>query len=95
MSVVKSQNGGITWKSSGPKSFKTVEQMEAEIKRLRGALIAIMPYTATQSVGCHGFKCRESWCYSCNDEDEAEGAANAGRKAYQIAIAALQAGEGE
>ena len=74
-------------------TFKTVEQMQAEIERLREALTAIMPYTATQSVGCHGAKCRESWCYSCNDEGEAEAAANAGREAYSIARAALQAGE--
>jgi hypothetical protein len=72
-----------------------IASQAAQIERLREALIKIMPYTAKQSIGCNGAECLEIWCYSCNDEDEAEGAANAGRKAYDIAAAALQPKEGE
>ena len=77
----------------GIASAKAFDQYNAkcgEVDRLREALIAIMPYTATQCVGCHGDKCRESWCYSCNGEEEANEAAKAGQEAYNLACAALQ-----
>lgn len=82
-------------------TFMTVEQLQAqiasltaEIERLREALTAILPYVATQSVGCHGDKCREIWCYSCNGEHDASFAAMAGAEAYCVARAALQPKEG-
>ena len=73
----------------------TIASQAEQIERLREALIAIMPYTATQCVGCHGDKCRESWCYSCNGEEEANEAVKAGQEAYNLARAALQPKEGE
>ncbi len=41
MSVVKSKDSGITWKSSDPKPFQTVEQMQAEIEQLRDELFRV------------------------------------------------------
>jgi hypothetical protein len=52
------------------------------IDALEAAARAVMPYVATRAVGCHGDKCRESWCYSCCGEDEAAEAAEKGRDAY-------------
>jgi len=67
-----------------------IASLTADKERLREALEGILPYTATQSVGCHGEKCRESWCHSCNSEDDANSAAMAGAKAYRLALATLQ-----
>ena len=71
-------------------SASQIASLTAENERLREALKAILPYVATQSIGCHGDKCREIWCYSCNGEDDANFAAMAGAEAFLIAHAALQ-----
>ena len=59
------------------------------------ALQAIMPFTATMAIGCHGEKCREPWCHSCNGEDEAEEAAQKGCDAFAKARAAIARATGE
>ena len=59
------------------------------------ALREIMPFTATAAIGCHGDKCREPWCYSCNGEEEAEEAAQKGCDAYHKARVAIAKATGE
>lgn len=60
-----------------------------EVSELVESLRAVLPYVATQAVGCHGDKCREPWCYSCFGEDEADEAAARGASAYRAAHDAL------
>ena len=59
------------------------------------ALREIMQFTATAAIGCHGDKCREPWCYSCNGEEEAEEAAQKGCDAYAKARAAIAKATGD
>ena len=59
------------------------------------ALREIMPFTATAAIGCHGYKCREPWCYSCNEEEEAEESAQKGCDAYAKACEAIAKATGE
>ena len=59
------------------------------------ALKEIMPFTATAAIGCHGEKCREPWCHSCNGEEEAEAAAQKGCDAWAKARAAIARATGE
>lgn len=59
------------------------------------ALREIMPFTATAAIWCHGEKCREPWCHSCNGEKEAEAAAQKGCDAYAKARAAIARATGE
>ena len=59
------------------------------------ALQSISPYVVTQSVGCHGYKCREAWCWSCNPEEDADEAVSKALFAYQKALAALAIAAGE
>ena len=59
------------------------------------ALREIMPFTATAAIGCHGEKCREPWCHSCNGEEEAEAAAQKGCDAWAKARAAIARATGE
>ena len=59
------------------------------------ALREIMPFTATAAIGCHGEKCREPWCHSCNGEEEAEAAAQKGCDAYAKARAAIARATGD
>ncbi len=42
----------------------------------------ILPFVATQAIGCHGDKCREEWCFSCNGEEDAEAAAKRGSEFF-------------
>ena len=65
-------------------------QAETRAERLAEALRALLPFVATQAVGCHGDKCRESWCYSCSGEEEADEAAERGREACHAARALLR-----
>jgi hypothetical protein len=54
----------------------------------------VIPYIATQTIGCHGSKCREPWCYSCYPEDEAAAEAQKGATAcgdLREAISAVEA----
>lgn len=67
----------------------------AERAELLEALKEIMPFTATAAIGCHGEKCRESWCHSCNGEEEAEAAAQKGCDAWAKARAAIARATGE
>lgn len=67
----------------------------AAAPELLEALREIMPFTATAAIGCHGDKCREPWCYSCNGEEEAEDAAQKGCDAYAKARAAIAKATGE
>lgn len=68
---------------------KGIVDAKAERDALRGALKAVVPYVATKAVGCHGDKCRESWCHSCNSDEDAAAAAQRGRDACHAANAAL------
>lgn len=67
----------------------------AERAELLEALKEIMPFTATAAIGCHGEKCREPWCHSCNGEEEAEAAAQKGCDAWAKARAAITRATGE
>ena len=67
------------------------DQLRAEVKRLRAVLGGVLPYVATQAIGCHGDKCREPWCTSCNGDDEAHAEAEKALAAYQVAHTALAA----
>ena len=69
------------------------EQAEAREAKTREALKAVLPFVATQRMACGGMKCRESWCESCQGEDDAEVSAQAGREAHEMALAALAEGE--
>ncbi len=64
-------------------------EKDKEIMRLIGALESVIPFVATQAVGCHGDKCREAWCWSCNDEDDAQKAAEQGADAADKAQAVI------
>lgn len=66
---------------------------EAREAKTREALKAVLPFVATQRMACGGMKCRESWCESCQGEDDAEVSAQAGREAHEIARSALAEGE--
>ena len=68
---------------------------EAKLALAREALEGVLPYVMTQAVGCHGDKCREPWCYSCNEEDDAYRAADTAKVAMKTARACLaELGEG-
>lgn len=67
------------------------DQLLAEVKQLRTVLGGVLPYVATQAVGCHGDKCREPWCISCNGDDEAHAEAAKALAAYQVAHTAWAA----
>lgn len=73
----------------------------AELRRLHAlnqelldVLKAVGPFIVTQPVGCHGDRCREPWCWSCYDNDEAESAAQQGATAAAKARAAIAKAEG-
>lgn len=72
-----------------------IDRLEAAAPDLLEALREIMPFTATAAIGCHGDKCREPWCYSCNGEEEAEEAAQKGCDAYAKARAVIAKATGE
>jgi hypothetical protein len=61
----------------------------AAMAELIAAMRGVMPFVATQAVGCHGDKCREQWCYSCFGEEAADEAAVRARDAYHAAHIAL------
>lgn len=63
---------------------------EERERKLREVLADVLPYVATQTIGCHGNKCREPWCYSCNDEDDARQEAEKGLAALIAARQALK-----
>ncbi len=62
-----------------------------EIAGLIDALESVLPFVATQSVGCHGYKCREAWCWSCYGEEDAQKAAEQGADAASKALAVIRA----
>lgn len=66
-----------------------VTRLAVERDALREALKAVLPFVATKAVGCHGDKCREPWCHSCNGDEDAAAAAQRGRDACHAANAAL------
>ena len=66
-----------------------IDRLTAENERLRAALKGVLPYVATQAIGCYGDKCREPWCFSCNGEEGAEIGATMGLAAKHHARAAL------
>lgn len=70
-------------------------KLDALNAQLVEALKGVLPYVATEAIGCHGYKCRESWCWSCNSEEDAEAAAIKGKLAAVKASAALAAAKGE
>lgn len=58
-------------------------------------LIQILPFVVTQPIGCHGDKCREAWCFSCNGEYDAEAAASRGMELYGKAHSLIAKVRGE
>lgn len=66
-----------------------LEAERAQNAKLREALEGVLPYVVTASIGCHGYKCRMPWCFSCYDDEDAEQAAISARSAYQTARATL------
>lgn len=58
-----------------PMSQPSVAKLVERINLLENALESILPYVATESIGCHGYKCRRSWCWSCYGEYAADEAA--------------------
>ena len=83
----------------GAKAYAEMSEANARLiaaaPDLLEALREIMPFTATAAIGCHGEKCREPWCHSCNGEEEAEAAAQKGCDAYAKARAAIAKATGE
>ena len=78
-----------------------IQEAAAELRRLHAlnqelldVLKAVGPFIVTQPVGCHGDRCREPWCWSCYDNDEAESAAQQGATAAAKARAAIAKAEG-
>lgn len=55
------------------------------------ALESASPFINTDTTACKGDKCRESWCSSCNTENEAEIAAQAGYASFVEAGKAIVA----
>jgi hypothetical protein len=49
----------------------------------------------TDTIGCHGYKCRQAWCWSCNGEEYAESAANSNRVALDSVKMVLAKWEGK
>jgi len=81
--------------------WRYADELEQERKRLYAinqelleALKATLPFVVTQSIGCHGYKCREPWCWSCCGEEDAEAAAQRGQAAHVSARAAIAKAEG-
>lgn len=66
-----------------------LRRLHALNAELLDALKTAEPFVVTQSVGCHGYKCREPWCWSCYDEDEAELSALLGAAAAAKARAVI------
>ncbi len=74
----------------GPAVKTEMLRAQEEARVLREALKAVLPYVATGPIGCHGYKCRKPWCWSCNGEEEAAVAAKNGLAAYTKARTALK-----
>ena len=55
------------------------------------ALEVVEPFTNTNVTECRGDKCREPWCASCNDEEEAGASAQEGYRAAVKALSAIAA----
>lgn len=68
-----------------------IEALVRDAEMIRTALEGVMPWVVTQEFACHGMKCREALCQSCNYETEkaAENACAAAAVAY-AAIAAQE-----
>ena len=77
--------------ATAPKIAAELRSLAALNAQLLEALKACQNYVATQAVGCHGDKCRELWCYSCNGDDDAEAEAQKGMLSYQLVCAAIAA----
>lgn len=51
---------------------KQIEALQAQVGVLKEAFKNVLPWVVTQTVACHGMKCRELVCLSCTEETEAE-----------------------
>lgn len=74
-------------------AYKTAEKLAEQRDELLDALKTVMPYVVTEVIACHGLKCRESICESCNPK--AEESANKAGAAYQAANAVIAKAEAE
>ncbi len=70
---------------------QTVKSLIALVRECKEALEKVMPLAVTQVIACHGMKCREPVCMSCNGEDDAEAAAKQACVDYDLANHALAA----
>lgn len=61
---------------------------EKQVRVLREALEAVLPWVVTQEVACHGLKCREAVCMSCDSDSEAN--VQLACDAYGVAHAAME-----
>lgn len=71
-----------------------ITALEVGNAELLAALQAAMPLIATEVVACHGMKCHEDFCMSCNNKDDAEAAASRGLDAFVKAHAAIKKATG-
>jgi hypothetical protein len=46
-------------------------ERDARIKLLEDVLRGVLPWVVTQEVACHGLKCREAVCMSCDSDSAA------------------------
>ena len=74
------------WQGEAAAELRRLHEVNVE---LLGALIAVTPYITTATTACHGDKCREPWCTSCNGDDDAEESAQKGSDAYGNAHKAI------
>lgn len=80
---------GPTWDSEHAEESEANARLIAAAPELLEILRKILPFVATQAIGCHGDKCREEWCFSCNGEEDAEAAAKRGCELFAEAHAAI------
>jgi hypothetical protein len=71
-----------------------IERLRKERDELTAALEGVLPWVVTQTVACHGMKCREPICLSCTDEAEAEENAKTACDMYAAAKKAIASVKG-
>lgn len=64
------EKGDIYLYDTPPDQTAEIERLKAREARLLEALKRTMCWVVTQKVACHGMKCRELVCESCNSESE-------------------------